>query len=311
MIATGMLAITLSAQPGLTQDPVGTESNGESETTAVDQPAAMPNPLDAPRLVEQGNEKLIAGDPAAALQFYRDARNALPDAPELDFVEGLAEYKLGNLPEARTLFEKATIAPDDQLVDDAIYSVGTTYHREALAEDADPKTRIAALEEAMRRYRSVLKHQPDHAAARDANAKAASMWRAMKQQQQQQQQQQQNQDQENEDNEDEQQDQQQNQQQDEQEQNQQQDQQQQEQQNQDQQQDQQQQDQEQQEQEQQSQQEQQEQQQQQQEQQAKEERSREQAERQLRELMQALRDRLKKQREKEVPVRVVPAEKDW
>ncbi|MHC5111605.1 MAG: tetratricopeptide repeat protein [Planctomycetota bacterium] len=289
----------------------GAKSQAQKSQAPVDRD----DPNAAPRLLRDGNRKLQAGDPDGALLEYRKARMLRPSAPEIDFVEGLAEYDLGNYPEARRLFENAAAAGDDQLVNDAIYSVGTTYHREALANEQDPKASIESLENAMKRYQTVLSDQPDHAAARDANFKAAARWRQLKQQQEQQQQQQQQQQDDQENKDDEQQEQQQNeqqQQQDQQDQQEQQDQENQEnqqqenneqQQNESDSQDQQQQEQQQQQQEEEKQQQQQAQQQ--------EDKSREQAERQLREMMQALRDRKKKQREKTRPIQIVPVEKDW
>ena len=110
-----------------------------------------------------------------------------PDAPEVAFVQGLAHYDLAELEEARNSFRKAATSSDHALADDALYSLGTCDHVEALQNAEDPQESLGKLESAMRHYRNVLLNQPEHEAARDANFKAASMWRQLKQQQQQQQ----------------------------------------------------------------------------------------------------------------------------
>jgi Ca-activated chloride channel family protein len=268
-------------------------------------PALSLERLDAPEAVRRGNKLLLDDKPEPALEAYGHARKLEPDAREIDFVQGLAHYALGEYDEARAAFENASASSNDSLVDDAIYSIGTTYHAQALQSVDNPEAAIAQLENAMQRYRTVLANQADHEAARDANLKAASVWRTLKEQlQQQQQQQEQNQECDGDSEQDEQQDQSQQQEQEQQEQEQQQQQQAQESQ---------------QEQEDQSQQaeaaEQQQDQQEQEEQQAQESQeeqvSREQAERRLREMMQALRDRKKTRQKRVQPVQVVPVDKDW
>src|SRR3972149_6863063 len=61
---------------------------------------------------------------------------------------------------------------------------------EGLAKAAEPQLALSKLESAMQRYQSVLSRRPEHQAAKDANYKAASVWRKLKQQLEQQQQQQ-------------------------------------------------------------------------------------------------------------------------
>jgi Ca-activated chloride channel family protein len=144
--------------------------------------------LDAPQAVRTANQRLLGGDPAAALDAYRHAEQLRPDAREIAFGEGLAHYELGEFDLAREAFRKAAASGDDLAVD-ARYSLGTCDHREALSKAAQPQEAIGLLESAMRQYHDVLAERPNHAAARDANRKAASMWRQIKQQLQQQQQQ--------------------------------------------------------------------------------------------------------------------------
>ena len=313
-----LISVSLAADDETAPAPTPTLAPAPAPAS-VPTPAPAPAPTPAPALepapeaastfadmqayeaVREGNRRLVAGDAALALSAYQRARELEPGAREIDFIEGLAHYAIKDYERARGAFEDAATSKQDSLVDDAIYSIGTTYHAEALANSENPEQAIGQLENAMRRYQTVLANQPGHEAARNANYKAASMWRTLKerleQQQQEQQQQQQNQDGESDDGEqepqegekpdDDQQDQQ-NQQpseseepQDEQQQSQAQ--------GSDEQQDQQ----------QQSQAEQEEQQ------------SKEQAQRKLRELMQALRDREKRRPERVQPVQVAPASKDW
>ncbi|MGB2986761.1 MAG: hypothetical protein WBE26_12875 [Phycisphaerae bacterium] len=258
--------------------------------------------LDAYQAVREGNRLLMGGRPTAALEAYSHAEELEPDAREIAFAQGLAHYKLKEFDQAREAFRKTGAVANDSFADDALYSLGTCDHVEALENLENPQLALSLFEDAMRRYHEVLDRQPGHEAARDANRKAASMWRELKQQMQQQEQTcDQNQDQDQDDNEEKQDSQQQQQdgkerqQDDEQAQPQDQDEQQQEQQ-----------------QSESSDGEEEQQARQQQSQAEKQERaSREQAERQLREMMQALRERKKLQREPMRKIPVAPVDKDW
>jgi len=268
-------------------------------------------PISAPKAVREGNLLLKAGDPASALEHYRQAETVQPSAREIAFDRGLGHYALGQFDEARQAFEQAAGGAGDALADDAVYSAGACDHSEALVGGANPKAALSKLENAMQRYQSVLSRRPEHQPARDANYKAASMWRELKQkleQQKQQQQQQNDQQDQNQQNENQEKQQQSSEQQKDNEQKQ-------EQSAKDQQQQQSQEKQE--EKKQQSSAEQKENQEEQsKEAQAKEEEqkedvSREQAERKLREMMQALRDRKKLRREEVKRVPISPVDKDW
>lgn len=265
------------------------------------------NKLDPYRAVHEGNQLLLSGDPAKALDYYNHARKLKPDAREVDFVQGLGHYALEEYEDARQAFQRAAGGLSDSLADDALYSLGTAYHAEALSSQENPQLALSHLESAMRQYHNVLANNPDHQAAQDANLKAATMWRNIKQilEEQQQQQSDENKDQENEDNENKE------------------DQQKQDQENQDQQdQDKQQQDQQNQDQDESDKKDQQQQssendkkeqdeKQQQAQAQQQEEVSREQAERKLREMMQALRDRKKAKRRQKQKIPFQPVDKDW
>ncbi len=248
------------------------------------------NELDARQAVRIGNERLTGGRPAMALEAYRHAGRLEPGAREIAFVEGLAHYDLKEFDDAREAFRRAAVPVDDDLADDALYSLGASDHLEALENlDGDPRLGLSLLESAMKRYHDVLARRPDHKAARDANFKAASIWRQLKEQleqQQQRRQQDENQDHNEEESEEEQQSGPQDQE------GQQQEQREQQQTDADQ-------PREEQEQQQQS------------AAQKQEQVSREQAERRLREMMQAIRDRKKSRRQHVQEVPIAPVDKDW
>lgn len=150
------------------------------------------DPASAREVVREGNRQLLAGNAHAALDAYQQARTIVPDAPEVSFVEGLGHYHLKDYAKARQSFEQAATASNPALVDDALYSVGTTYHAEALEESDHPEAGIEKLESAIQRYQGVLAGNPQHEFARDAYLKAASLRRQYIQQMQQQKQEKQN-----------------------------------------------------------------------------------------------------------------------
>lgn len=296
-----ILVILLASQSPLPGGTTGgspvRDSNLAPAAPAGDEPAPVVADLDAHQAVRQGNRRLIEGNPTDALEAYRHAEGLQPDAREIAFVRGLAHYELDELDQAREAFQRAATSTNNSLADDALYSLSTCDHAEALESLDNPELALSMLESAMRRYQNVLANRPDHKAARDANLKAASMWRELKEQLQQQQDQQQDSEQSNEDSED-----QQPQEQDDSEQ--QQDSQPDQSQDQDQQQE--------------SQQQpdpndQAEEQQEQQDSKAEQQErvSREQAERKLREMMQAIRERKKVRREAVQTIPVAPVDKDW
>jgi len=147
----------------------------------------------APHAVREGNRLLEKGAPQDALKAYDHAETLRPDAREIAFGKGLAHYALKQFDEARGAFEQAQSGMNDRLADDALYSLGTCDHAEAIGSADRPEQAIAHLESAMQKYQSTLQHRPDHAAARDAIRKAAVMRRQLKQLLQQQQEQQKNQ----------------------------------------------------------------------------------------------------------------------
>lgn len=178
MILTVVMAGTVPAQ--------GDENQAESASP----PKELPNLLDlnARRAVREGNRLLTNGKPHIALQAYDYAEKLRPEAREIDFVQGLAHFDRRELDEARQAFREVSASGNDALAHDALYGLGTCDHAEALDSVAqNPQLALSLLENAMKRYHEVLTRQPDHQAARDANRKAALMWRELKRQLQEQQ----------------------------------------------------------------------------------------------------------------------------
>ena len=262
--------------------------------------------LNAHEAVRRGNQLLIDGDAPMALEAYEHAKGLMPDALEIPFVQGLGHYALKEYEPAREAFEKVALSKNRKLANDATYSVGTTFHAEALESAAEPQLAIEKLEIALQRYQSVLANESDHTEARDAIVKAASMRRQLKRMLEQQQQQDQDQDQQNNEGEDSEDQQQQKRdgEQDEQQQSESQ-----QQQPSDESQDRQ--DQQQSAQEDEQEEDQEQRQMQESEAQQQEQTSQEQAQRRLREMMQNIRERQKRRREQPQPFRVAPVDKDW
>jgi len=181
---TLMLFAALSALDARAQE--NTAGAKESATTSV-----APTPKEtAPQLVREGNKLLLDDKPDLALEKYDLAKTLAPEAREIAFAEGLSHFKLGDYATAREEFSQVAGSAGDALADDALYSKGTCDHAEAIASTDNPEQAMGKLESAMRTYRDVLARNPNHQAARDANFKAASMWRQIKKQMEQQKQEQ-------------------------------------------------------------------------------------------------------------------------
>ncbi|MBI4718949.1 MAG: hypothetical protein HY763_14175 [Planctomycetes bacterium] len=166
----------------------GAVAGGESAPVAKDTRSAH-------AAVHDGNLKLRAGAPQAALEDYEYARSLVPEAPEIPFSEGVAKLRLKDYAGAREAFERSATATDSKLAADSLYGTGSAYHAEALDHLNEPKVALEDLESALQWYQSALAVDPGHPAARDAQRKAATLRRQVKQQMQQQQQPQQGQEQ--------------------------------------------------------------------------------------------------------------------
>jgi len=150
----------------------------------------VPPPVrSASQAVRNGNERLRQGDAEGALQQYDEAEKLKPDAKEIAFDQGLSYFKLGRFDEARQSFEEAAESENDELSADALYGAAAVDHAQAFAESGQPRQALSKLESAMQKYQDLLARRPDHPLSRDANYKAASLWREIKRQLEQQQQQ--------------------------------------------------------------------------------------------------------------------------
>ena len=136
--------------------------------------------LSAREIVREGNRLLTEGDAGSALAAYERAGQLAPDAREIVFGLGLAQFELKKFDEARSSFRQIAATANDALATDAKYSLGACDHVEALDNTDDTELALSLLESAMRHYHGVLDAQPDHEAAQDANYKAASVWRKIK-----------------------------------------------------------------------------------------------------------------------------------
>lgn len=183
--ASGQDPVRVPAQP--TDAP----ADSQPESKGIDNALAG---LTARKAVHEGNRRLLANDPTGALEAYRHAEEQSPNASEIAFVEGLAQFDLKAYEQAREAFEASAATSTGPLANDARYSLGTCDHAEALDHLDDPQAALPLIEKAIRRYQGVLADDTEHDAARDAMLKAAAMRRQIKQQMQQQQQQQQSDD---------------------------------------------------------------------------------------------------------------------
>jgi tetratricopeptide (TPR) repeat protein len=92
--------------------------------------------------VEEGNDRLRAGDAEGALRSYRRAEEELGPRPEIDYDRGAALYRMGRYGEARDSFQKALDAPG--LGSRDAYNLGNT-----LARMGDPEGALRAFQRAL------------------------------------------------------------------------------------------------------------------------------------------------------------------
>lgn len=162
-----------------------------TESAAKSEPVAESfDELSARAAVRKGNARLLEGDSPSALNAYAHAKELRPEAPQIPFVQGLAHLAQKDFDAARDAFRAVAASDNERLATDALYSLGASYHLEALENSENPEQAIDKLESAMTRYREVLAGTPNHAAARESDYKAASMRRQLKQLLEQQQQEQ-------------------------------------------------------------------------------------------------------------------------
>jgi tetratricopeptide (TPR) repeat protein len=98
------------------------------------------------RNVREGNEKLLAGDPAEALRRYDAAERAVGPRAELDYDRGNALHRLGREAEARDAWRRALERGAGPLSSRALQNMGN-----ALDAMGDREGAVAAFTEALRK----------------------------------------------------------------------------------------------------------------------------------------------------------------
>jgi Ca-activated chloride channel family protein len=99
-----------------------------------------------------------AGKYDDALEKYREAAQAQPDRPDLNFNTGDAAYKAGAYDDAEQSYRKALDTPDLDLQEKTYYNLGNTQfkHGEAM-EKLDQKKTVDLWQRALNSYSSALK----------------------------------------------------------------------------------------------------------------------------------------------------------
>ncbi|MFT3917794.1 MAG: tetratricopeptide repeat protein [Anaeromyxobacteraceae bacterium] len=96
--------------------------------------------------VRAGNEKLVAGDPKAALERYDAAEKKVGAHPEIEYDRGHAAYRAGRLDEAVERFRKAAEQAPAPLASRALQNAGN-----ALAAKGDEPGALGAYRDALRK----------------------------------------------------------------------------------------------------------------------------------------------------------------
>ncbi|WP_345092586.1 VWA domain-containing protein [Bremerella cremea] len=151
-------------------------------------------------LVEQGNQALHSGDVETAMSSYQAAAEQKPDSPQLLYNQAVAQYRAGQMTQARELFTQTIASGNPELAAKASYNLGNCDYSEAVQlAQTDKAAAIQRLNSAVSHYRSALADNTADTDAR-ANAQLATMLiDQLQQQQDQQQQDQQQQDQQQQD----------------------------------------------------------------------------------------------------------------
>lgn len=156
--------------------PLTAGAAGSSSPAAADDASSSPA-----QAVREGNRLLNAGDINAALQQYRRVLDEHPDAREVAFNLGLAQFAAGDYQAARKAFDEASLAEDSELAADALYGLAACDHAEGLSlAGSDPKAALGKTQEALKQYRDVLRQTPGHAGAGESRLKAAALWKQIK-----------------------------------------------------------------------------------------------------------------------------------
>jgi len=121
-------------------------------------------------LVEEGNAAYEQERFEEALELYRQAAEAAPDAPEAHFNRGDALYRSGDHEGAVSAFERAAQLAqergDDELEARSRYNLGNAFYQEGRKPlEFDPQAAVESLERSVRAYREALRIDPELAEA--------------------------------------------------------------------------------------------------------------------------------------------------
>jgi Ca-activated chloride channel family protein len=105
-----------------------------------------------------------AGNFDKALDEYERSLQKKSDDPRLHFNAGTAAYRSGQFDQAAKYFEQAMSATDLKLQERAYYNLGNTFYQQG-EQDPDPSKKTARWEDAIKRYESSLKLNPQDADA--------------------------------------------------------------------------------------------------------------------------------------------------
>ena len=117
--------------------------------------------------VARANAALAAGNYDQALDDYREAEVAMPDAPALAYNEAIAYYRKRDFAKARELFGKALATRDLGLEARAKFNLGNCAYAAALEKMTNLQEAIDQLRTAISHYRDTLDVDPN-----DTDAKA-------------------------------------------------------------------------------------------------------------------------------------------
>ena len=127
--------------------------------------AAQVGRADSPReMIKQGNDHYEAGRFAEALKTYQQAEEESegPLSAELLHDEAAAQFKLGNIDEARELWVRALSLKDPAFEARARYNLGNCHYADALRakESQDRNGILEAIDRATQQYRDAIRLDP-------------------------------------------------------------------------------------------------------------------------------------------------------
>jgi Ca-activated chloride channel family protein len=115
--------------------------------------------------IDEGNERLVAGDAAAALEWYKKAVASIPENAVLHYNLGLAQLALGQHEDAAASMSRALDQAPPLLGGSIRYALATVYARWGEALEKSTETEATALEKwkaAAAAFEAVLLSDPNH-----------------------------------------------------------------------------------------------------------------------------------------------------